>query len=83
MPVKFVRPALVALALAGVVLLALAPAAAACPFCDGGPGGVNEAREVIFGPDFWPNLLVAAAPFAVVLAVVAVVHGPPGRRHSR
>ena len=80
MPVSLVRPTIVVLALAGVALLALAPVAAACPFCDGGPDGRNEVREAIFGPDFWPNLLIAAAPFAVMGAVTAAVYfGPPGR----
>jgi hypothetical protein len=67
-----------------LVLVTLAPAASACPFCDGGPAGRNEVREVVFGSDFWPNLLVSAAPFAVVLAVAAAVHfGPPRRRQPR
>jgi hypothetical protein len=81
MPCSLVRPALVGLALAGLLLVVLVPAAAACPFCDGGPTGRNETREAIFGPDFWPNLAVAALPFLVVGAVAAAVHfGPPGPR---
>jgi hypothetical protein len=80
MPRSLVRPAPVVLSAAGLVLATLAPAASACPFCDRGAAGRNEVRETVFGPDFWPNLLVAAAPFAVLLAVAAAVHfGPPGR----
>lgn len=77
MPASLVRPALVLFLLAGL-LLVLAPPAAACPLCDGA-AGVNEVRREVFGSTFWPNFLAAAAPFAVVLAVVAVVYlgGPP------
>jgi hypothetical protein len=69
---SLVRPTLALLLVAGLALAVLAPAAAACPFCDG-PGGANEVRREVFGPDFWPNLLAATAPFAVVLAVAAGV----------
>lgn len=35
--------------LAPLVLVAVfAPEAMACPFCDGGPSGVNEVRDGIF-----------------------------------
>lgn len=54
--------------------LLLTAAASACPFCDGGPSGVNEVKAVVFGEDFWPNLLGTAAPFGVFLAVAALVH---------
>ena len=64
------RPDIVTLAVAA--LLGFATAAPACPFCDGGPGGVNEVRREVFGPDFWPNLLAAAAPFGVAAAIVGV-----------
>lgn len=30
--------------------------AVACPFCDGGPSGINEVKAIVFGPDFWANI---------------------------
>jgi hypothetical protein len=81
MPVMLVRPVLLLLAVAAAVAFVAAPPAAACPFCDGGPSGVNDTRAEVFGPAFWPNALAAAAPFAVLLGVVAAVRfaPPPGR----
>jgi hypothetical protein len=67
------RYVLLAYGAASVLVLLTTPGAVACPFCDGGPGGVNEVRRELFGPEFWPNLLAAAAPFGVVLGVVVVV----------
>jgi hypothetical protein len=69
------RPVAFALA----VLLAATPTASACPFCDGGPTGVNEVRREVFGPEFWPHLLAALAPFGVILTVVAAVLREPRR----
>jgi hypothetical protein len=77
MLIHFVRPVLAAFAVAGVLLLVLAPSAAACPFCDGGPSGPNEVRREVFGSDFWTNALAAAAPFVVVLVVVGLVLREP------
>jgi hypothetical protein len=59
-----------------LLALLLSPSdAAACPFCDGGPAGVNEVRREVFGPGFWLYALAAAAPFAALLVIAAVVHG--------
>jgi hypothetical protein len=78
MSARFVRPALVAFALAGVLVLVLAPAAAACPFCDGGPDGVNEVRDGVFDENFWPRVAATLAPFPVLAGVVALIYfGPP------
>ena len=57
-----------------LVLLALAPFAAACPFCDGGPGGVNEVRAAIFGDDFWPTVGSLLLPFPIFLGIAALLH---------
>lgn len=65
------------------VLFVTAPLATACPSCDGGPTGVNEARREVFGPQFWPRLLATVIPFAVAFGVVATVLWVPGRRVSR
>jgi hypothetical protein len=58
----------------------LPPAAAsACPFCEGGPSGTNEVKEAIFGDGFWFNLVAAALPFVITLALALVIHGAPRR----
>lgn len=79
---KLVRPVLAAFAVAGVLVLALAPSAAACPFCDGGPSGVNPVRREVFGPGFWTNALAAAAPFAVMLLAAGLLLREPRRPHA-
>lgn len=43
----------------------------ACPFCDGGPSGINEVKAAIFGEDFAFNLLATSLPFLVLAGVVA------------
>ena len=78
MSARFVRPALVAFALAGVLVLVLAPAAAACPFCDGGPDGVNEVRDGIFDEQFWPRVAATVAPFPVLAGVVWIAMAASG-----
>jgi hypothetical protein len=58
-------------------LLFLIPkAAGACPFCTGGPSGENEVKRAIFGSGFGMNLLAAGLPFAVVVGLAMIVHGP-------
>jgi hypothetical protein len=54
--------------------------ASACPFCEGGPSGVNEVKEAIFGDGFWFNLIAASLPFVVVFALALVIHGVPTGR---
>ncbi len=54
-------------------LLAAGPAAA-CPFCDGGPDGVNEVRAAIFGDDFWPHVAAVLLPFPLVGGLAALLH---------
>lgn len=63
------------LALAGA-LLGAAPAAA-CPVCGSEAG--RRVRAGIFDHDFGGNLLLTALPFAVLLAVAAVIHFGPRR----
>lgn len=53
--------------------------AAACPFCDGGPSGVNEVKQIIFGDDFWMNLGSLMLPFLFFLGVPVVIHWWPRR----
>jgi hypothetical protein len=77
------RVALLLIPLALLALAWLAPTAAACPFCDGGPGGVNEVRDGIFDEDFWPRVAATIAPFPVLAGVVALIYfGPPTFRRG-
>ncbi len=62
------KRACLVLVLLVAVFSPLLGSARACPFCDGGPSGVNPVKVAIFGEDFWPNLLAVAAPFGVFLA---------------
>lgn len=67
-----------------VALLPLASRVSACPFCDGGPSGVNEVKEAVFGASFWPHLLATAAPFGVLLGIAAALHfGLPVREAAQ
>jgi hypothetical protein len=77
------RTALVLVLLALVALTTLAPKAEACPFCDGGPDGVNEVRDGIFDEHFWPRVAAIIAPFPVLAGIVALIYfGPPTFRRA-
>lgn len=57
---------------------ATASKASACPFCDGGPSGVNEVRAGVFEENFWPRVAATLAPFPVLVGIVALIYyGPP------
>jgi hypothetical protein len=72
------RAALLLIPLVLVALAAFAPEAAACPFCDGGPDGVNDVRDGVFDENFWPRVAATVAPFPVLAGVVALIYfGPP------
>lgn len=59
-------------------LVVIAPRADACPFCDGGPTGVNEVRAGVFDENFWPRAAATVAPFPVLAGIVALIYfGPP------
>ena len=73
----WLKRACLVLILVLAVLSPLLGSARACPFCDGGPEGVNPVKQTVFGHDFWPNLAVAAVPFAVFLGVAAAIHFGP------
>ena len=63
-------------------VLACGPTVGACPFCDGGASGTNPVGEVIFGDDFWRNVCCSALPFAVLLAITALVYVAPSPRQD-
>jgi hypothetical protein len=58
----------------GVLFVGSASRAIACPFCDGGPSGVNEVKEAIFGADFLWNLGMVSMPFLVFAVIIAAIH---------
>ena len=61
-----------------MLVAVFAPKAMACPFCDGGPSGVNEVREGIFDDNFWPRVAATLAPFPILAGIVALIYfGPP------
>jgi hypothetical protein len=77
------RAALLLVPLALLALGTVAPRAAACPFCDGGPDGVNEVRDGVFDENFWSRVAATVAPFPVLAGVVALIYfGPPTFRRS-
>lgn len=70
------------------VLLVLVPVfatkAMACPFCDGGPSGVNDVREGIFDSNFWPKVAATLAPFPIFAGIVALIYfGPASFKRRR
>jgi hypothetical protein len=77
------RIALLLIPLVLLALAAVAPEATACPFCDGGPDGVNEVRDGVFDENFWPRVAATVAPFPVLAGVVALIYfGPPTFRRG-
>ena len=74
-----VRGWLFLVVLAPLALVAFAPRAAACPFCDGGPTGVNEVRSGVFDENFWPRAAATVAPFPVLAGIVALIYFSPPR----
>jgi len=77
------RVALLLIPLALLALAAVAPSVNACPFCDGGPTGVNEVRDGVFDENFWPRVAATVAPFPVLAGIVALIYfGPPTLRRS-
>jgi hypothetical protein len=80
-----VRASLLFVTLAPLVLVAgFATKASACPFCDGGPSGVNEVREGVFDHNFWPRVAATLAPFPVLAGIVALIYfGPPSLKRHR
>ena len=79
------RALLLLVTLAPLVPVAtFAPKASACPFCDGGPSGVNEVREGVFDNNFWPRVAATLAPFPILAGIVALIYfGPPGFTRTR
>lgn len=47
-------------------------ALAACPLCHTSTGA--QLRAALFGPGFWPTLLLCGLPFPVLLAAAAWVY---------
>ncbi len=67
-----------------VLVVVFASKAMACPFCDGGPSGVNEVREGIFDYNFWPKVAATLAPFPIFAGIVALIYfGPPSFKRRR
>jgi hypothetical protein len=63
-----------------LVLLAPATPAPACPVCDDPTGRL--VRAALTDADFTTNLTAAVLPFAVFMAVVAVLHFAPTARRG-
>ncbi len=80
-----IRASLLFVTLAPLVLVAaFAPQATACPFCDGGPSGVNEVREGVFDTNFWPRVAATLAPFPILAGIVALIYfGPASFTRTR
>jgi hypothetical protein len=56
-----------------------ASAASACPFCNGGPAGVNQVKAGIFNDEFWLRATIVLAPFPILLGLVALIYFWPQR----
>jgi hypothetical protein len=61
-----------------IAILALCPASAvACPWCESQTG--RSVQAGIFNDTFLSNLALLLCPFVIVLAVVTVIYGFPGK----
>jgi hypothetical protein len=61
-----------------VVLFCGTSSALACPWCDGGPSGINQVNSSIFNEGFWIRAAAVLAPFPVLGVIVALIYfGPP------
>jgi hypothetical protein len=64
-----------------VVLLGTASIAEACPWCNGGPSGINEVKAGIFNATFWMRAAAVLAPFPLFAGIIALIYfGPPNFR---
>ena len=59
------------IATSALITLMMSQVVSACPYCDSDTG--RRVAAAIFADDFWRNLLVGAAPFPVLLGIVAMV----------
>lgn len=64
--------------LMALVLACAAMPALACPVCEGETR--QQVRATLFGAGSGFHLLAATLPFAVLLGIVALIHGGPRNR---
>jgi hypothetical protein len=63
------------------VTLCLSTSAWACPWCDGGPAGVNRVWDGIFNETFLMRAAAVLARFPVFSGIMALIYfGPPKPR---
>ena len=64
-----------------VVLFGTTSIAEACPWCNGGPSGINEVKAGIFNDTFWMRAAAVLAPFPLFAGIIALIYfGPPNFR---
>jgi hypothetical protein len=66
-----------------VVLFWWTSSALACPWCDGGPSGINQVKAEILNEEFWMRAAAVLAPFPVLGGIVALIYFGPPRRPSK
>ena len=64
-----------------VVLFCMTSIVGACPWCNGGPSGINEVKTGIFNDTFWMRAAAVLAPFPFFAGIIALIYfGPPNFR---
>jgi hypothetical protein len=67
-----------------VVLFCTTSIVEACPWCNGGPSGINEVRAGIFNDTFWMRAAAVLAPFPLFAGIIALIYfGPPKFRAGK
>ena len=66
-----------------LVILCMSSSAWSCPWCDGGPTGINRVKAGIFNETFLTRAAAVLAPFPIFSGIVALIYfGPPNIRRS-
>jgi hypothetical protein len=70
--------AIVTLIVISLVIFGMTSLTWACPFCDGGPAGINRVKAGVFNESFFPRAAAVLAPFPIFAGIVALIYfGPP------
>jgi hypothetical protein len=61
------------------VLFGMTSIVGACPWCNGGPSGINEVKAGIFNDTFWMRAAAVLAPFPLFAGIIALIYFGPSK----